>query len=354
MGLKKVSENLIGGILDNNVISKTNSILVAKGTILTEEHIISLKENDVYTVAATLPRIEKELFFQLESFIPKSTQPFFWESYLGLVEEAKIFFHALQHNTTITPLRATDKLHETLNLLEDEIEFFKFAYSIDGYEDTLARHSANVAILCYIVEKNNPLSRNASKVAEMGFFHDIGKVYLNQEVLYKESPLSNLEKKSIKSHTFLGAKALRNIRMHSQEHQQAALLHHESYSGNGYPFGHSRNEIPFNVQIVTVCDAFDSISSDRVYKKKKPLFHAFYELYNEAVEEKLHPLIVFPFIEFFFGSLQNTRLLLSTNETGVIVNYAEGDILRPSILLGNGNVLNLKENHKVTIENFAN
>jgi HD-GYP domain-containing protein (c-di-GMP phosphodiesterase class II) len=189
-------------------------------------------------------------------------------------------------------------------------------------------------------------------LAQMGLFHDIGKTMLNQDVLNKPTILTNAEQTYIQHHTTIGLDALKKVGIYSEKIKESVLLHHENRTGNGYPFGYSKESIPFSVQVISVADTFDSIASDRVYKKHKPLLETFNELYFEATKGKLHPLIVLSFIEETMNYFLNHKIILSNGEIGIIYYNNPLETIRPIILLEDKSFIDLSQNRGIFMVDF--
>jgi putative two-component system response regulator len=106
--------------------------------------------------------------------------------------------------------------------------------------------------------------------------HDIGKVAVPDHVLLKPGPLTEAEFEIMKTHTTRGAETLeaalrqypaaRFLRMA----RDIAASHHEWYDGSGYPRGLARGQIPLAGRIVALADAYDALTSKRVYKEAFP------------------------------------------------------------------------------------
>ncbi len=103
--------------------------------------------------------------------------------------------------------------------------------------------------------------------------HDIGKVGIPDEILLKPGPLTDDEFEVMKKHTLIGSDALKDAADQSdyggflRQAADIALHHHERFDGTGYPDGLLGREIPLAARIVALADAFDAITSDRVYKQ---------------------------------------------------------------------------------------
>lgn len=95
--------------------------------------------------------------------------------------------------------------------------------------------------------------------------HDIGKIGIGEDVLLKPGKLTDQEYQIIKTHTEKGYR----IVMASSGLDSVAktvLTHHERWDGKGYPLGLKRKEIPLSSRIISVVDAYDAMTNNRIYK----------------------------------------------------------------------------------------
>ena len=107
------------------------------------------------------------------------------------------------------------------------------------------------------------------RVAAM--MHDIGKIGVPDSILLKPGPLLAEEFEVIKQHTVIGARILQRSEIPLlQMAREIALSHHERWDGGGYPAGLERATIPDSARIVAVCDVYDALVHDRVYRKAMP------------------------------------------------------------------------------------
>ncbi len=108
--------------------------------------------------------------------------------------------------------------------------------------------------------------------------HDIGKVGIEDSVLRKPGPLSDVERRCMQRHTVLAGRCLTEIAQRlgnsSFLHMAAdiALCHHERWDGQGYPHGLKGTAIPLAARIVSIVDTYDALSMPRVYEA--PIAHA--------------------------------------------------------------------------------
>ena len=97
--------------------------------------------------------------------------------------------------------------------------------------------------------------------------HDIGKIGVIDTILLKPGKLTSEEFEQVKMHTTNGEKILSgSLHPVLQMAASIALNHHEKWDGTGYPGGSAGDDIPFEARIVGICDQYDAIRSQRVYK----------------------------------------------------------------------------------------
>lgn len=110
--------------------------------------------------------------------------------------------------------------------------------------------------------------------------HDIGKIAVPDTILLKPGRLTNDEYELMKSHTLRGIDILNEIpgawsKGFDAIVRQVVRSHHEKYDGGGYPDGIRGDDIPLSAQLVSICDTYDALVNDRIYKKAFPKDVAF-------------------------------------------------------------------------------
>lgn len=129
-------------------------------------------------------------------------------------------------------------------------------------------HSNRVCELCRKMgDALNLKSDDLRELEVAGLFHDIGKISIPDEILHKPSKLTKEEFDVIKTHTENGYHILRAADEYSNL-AEYALSHHEHWNGQGYPRGLEGTNIPLFSRIICIVDAFEAMTSDRVYRKK--------------------------------------------------------------------------------------
>lgn len=149
---------------------------------------------------------------------------------------------------------------------------------IEHRDNYTGGHSQRVAIYSKMVAEQLGLSESdCERIYRAGILHDIGKVTTPDAILLKPGRLNADEFELIQSHVQTGADMLDKIPMY-RELSSVVLAHHERIDGSGYPNGLKGDNIPLLARIMAVCDAFDAMTTNRIYKGRKSVNEALNEL----------------------------------------------------------------------------
>lgn len=169
---------------------------------------------------------------------------------------------------------------------------------IDAKDHYTKGHSFRVAAYAHGLAKQLGLDANEREQLYLaGLIHDVGKIGISETILTKPGKLDQREYEIIKSHSMLGGNILKGIKQF-KIFEEVARSHHERYDGNGYPDKLKGKDIPFPARIVTVCDTFDAMTSDRSYRKALSDQIAIQELIDNKGTQ-FDPIIVDAFISLY-------------------------------------------------------
>ncbi len=149
---------------------------------------------------------------------------------------------------------------------------------VDAKDEYTCGHSDRVSYFCVkIGEAFNLDEKELETLRVAGLFHDVGKMGIADDILFKSDKLSAKEYDEIKKHPTKGARILSVISMFKNV-IPIVKCHHERIDGKGYPDGLKGDQIPFLAKVVSVADAFDAMMSDRHYRSKLDLSAAINQL----------------------------------------------------------------------------
>lgn len=148
---------------------------------------------------------------------------------------------------------AAQPLIELIRVLEERYRDLAFhGRSVSGYAAMTARELGLAP-------------EQVERVSLAGELHDVGKVGVDEAILRKPTKLEPQEWAQIERHPQIGADLL--VGANLDDVSLWVLAHHERPDGEGYPHGTGAGEIPVEARILAVCDAYDAMRSNRVYKQ---------------------------------------------------------------------------------------
>jgi len=208
------------------------------------------------------------------------------------------------HDLVVAKQRYENHLEELVE--QRTVELDKALNSLEGaYRSTLKAltaaletrdsethgHSERVVTYSLRLGREYGLSSEQMKSLEFGsLLHDIGKIGVPDSILRKPAKLTEEEWVRMREHPLHGQQILRGIEF-LEGASRVVAQHHEKWDGTGYPLGLRSEEIDICARIFAVADAFDAITSDRVYRRGKPYEAAAQEL-DDWAGRQFDPKIV--------------------------------------------------------------
>lgn len=198
------------------------------------------------------------------------------------LEETVILVHATNYDV----FKTLEDSHKIIDKLLTEIQLK------DHYT---GEHSLRVyELVKKMALKLGYKSKALNDLCKAAYYHDLGKVKIPDEILNKPDQLSNSEFEEIKLHVQYSKEMI--LENFNTDVFNIIIQHHERFNGSGYPFGLKEDEICREAKILAVCDSYDAMITDRVYKKGKSIEIALIEL-KELSGILYDPEIVKVFIE---------------------------------------------------------
>ena len=140
------------------------------------------------------------------------------------------------------------------------------AEALDQRDSGTAKHSQTVGRLCETMARELGFDEDrVERLRLAGILHDIGKIGVPDSILCKPGQLNDEEMEQMRRHPELGARMLSSSEL--DDVREWILAHHERPDGTGYPKGLTTGEIPIEASILAVGDAYEAMTSDRVYRR---------------------------------------------------------------------------------------
>lgn len=218
------------------------------------------------------------------------------------------------------------------------------ANTIDAKDEYTKGHSRRVSDYSAIIAEEMGMDKDEiMKVRYIALLHDIGKIGVPDSVLNKPGKLTEYEYELMKEHTVIGGRILQDIGIF-EDLDLGAKFHHERYDGKGYPNGLKGEEIPKTARIIGVADAFDAMTSNRVYRKHLTKEKVMDEL-EKCSGSQFDPEAAAAFIKYLNG-LEDWNLGVEPEENPM--EDASGKLLRKIIDDQNKQTKKNKEQDELT------
>jgi putative nucleotidyltransferase with HDIG domain len=158
-------------------------------------------------------------------------------------------------------------------------------------------HSRSVVVLAHQVGDALGLDEATLRDVEFGaLLHDVGKMAVPNEIINKPGKLTDDKWELMKTHTIEGYEMLDRIGGALAEVGAVVRSHHERYDGRGYPDGLAGEEIPIASRVITACDSFNAMTSNRSYSRARSIPEAIAEMRRESGKQ-FDPRVVEALIE---------------------------------------------------------
>ncbi|WP_318503359.1 HD-GYP domain-containing protein [Bacillus sp. T3] len=153
--------------------------------------------------------------------------------------------------------------------------------ALDSRDAYTSFHSVNTSKYAVEIAQKMKLHEDMIDSIRIGaLLHDIGKIGIPEDILTKPGKLTKEEFNIIKNHPEVGHEMIKHVTSLKEKGiLDIVLYHHERFDGKGYPLGLKGNEIPLPARIVALADAFDAMTSTRVYRDPLPIDYVLNEIF---------------------------------------------------------------------------
>jgi len=200
-----------------------------------------------------------------------------------------------------------------------------------NYDDYTLNHSVNVGIFTAAIAKTFTRENDVLvDIARAALLHDVGKMLIPEEILFKPGRLTRRERELMQTHTELGAKLILGERSLGPLAIEVAVGHHLRFDGSGYPrFSVGVRQTPV-VSLVNLADVYEAMTAHRPYKESMPPEEAA-AIITEGSGSEFRPQAVAAFVRALGLWPEGTQVVLSSGATGVVTEVNHQDPFRPKV-----------------------
>ena len=319
------TKDLVGNeILAKHIVSKTDVVLISKGTILKKDYIPKLSELGIDFVVVEDQILEdlsieadvlkKEVFENTKSVVK------------NLLEQ-----HVYKHSRGLSKL--CDVAEDIIeNILSEEALLERLA-EIRQESTDMYSHSVNVCALSTLLALRMNFDRKkVEEIARGSILHDIGLRYVSVD--YENIELTDMDPndvKEYKKHVIYGYEAVRECEWLTDLSKKIILHHHEASDGSGYPFKMMSNRTADEIKIVAVCDAFDRKLSGIGCKKIS--VHENIEYFRIQRNREFDAKVIDMFISMVALYPVGTKVFTNEGEIGFVIKQNKEFTDRPILMI---------------------
>ena len=335
-----------GMILAKSIYNKNGSLLLREGSDIKQQYItkvIDLNIQGLYIDDDLSKDIEIENVINDE--LRLNTVGKIKDIFIDIEKDSP----TLEENISIANTLVDNMVEELIanrNLMVNMVD-------IKSFDEYTYHHCVNVCVISIIIGIS--LGLNQEELVNLGMaalLHDIGKVFINQELLNKKETLTEEEFEIMKKHAMDGYRYMKDKFCFPAPTYLGVLQHHEKYDGTGYPHNRAGEDISLFARIIAISDVYDALISNRSYKQALPPSEAM-EFMMGASGTHFDFDIINIFIKKVAIYPLGTCVRLSNGEEGIVIENFPDASTRPKIRLINKKnqehtYINLKDDYEHT------
>ena len=349
----------------------TEDVLVEGGTVLDRETIKLLKKKGVASVYvdedSIIAAVQREKKAKADA-VPKSfvdkvapapertvkLDSKYEENYHYVYTEMEKLFQQAAitgklNMDILQPVMASGRLRE---LYKEGATAVSMIYTMNQEGDYNLHHCVHLAILSGLMAKWMGLSGiDRQNLVLAGLFLDIGKQFIDKELLEKKGRLTEEEFDILKNHVVDSFKVLECSDLSGRTDLMNGIIqHHERCDGSGYPSGLDGDRISTYGKVLAVLDSYDAMASSRTYAEKRSPFEVFKILYADVLDGKLDSEYAVLFMRKLNAALNGCWLRLSDGSAGRIVYIDQSRVTAmPVVQLVDGGFIDLNTVKDITV-----
>lgn len=243
---------------------------------------------------------------------------------------------------------ADDCVQSTITQIVNNKELLNSLCDLRVYDEYTYAHSANVMSLSLLMGVTLGYTPAQLRLLGIGaLLHDIGKNQIPDFILNKPAKLTEAEFNVMKTHPEKGLRLIENYRWATPDIKGIVMHHHEKWAGGGYPHNLHGTHIPEMARVVAVCDVWDALISNRVYKKGMPPERA-YKIILEGMDSHFERRMVWAFQHFIVPYPKNALVVLNSGEVAKVAKVNREACQLPVIEL-EGQLIDLAKHGRLQV-----
>lgn len=304
-------------VLNQDVYTSGGNLLISSGTQLTNALILKLLEFGIRQVT-------------IHDIHPENTDyQNFERNYEEAVDKIKDSFKIARYEKTVNMSEFENVVDGLLDKAKSGRGVLSYMKLIEQKDSYTLQHSINVSIAAMLMGKwLNYSEQDIKTLGTAAILHDIGKLFIPDNIINKTAKLNESEFKIMKNHSMLGYKLLKDSNVTNDLILNAVLMHHERFNGTGYPFKLTGFKISEFARILAICDVYDAVTSNRVYKHKENPLEGLKVIFEDSYNG-LDPYLCKVFLNNVIVAYCGSNAVLNDGTVGKIIKIVPEYPTRP-------------------------
>lgn len=316
--------HLLGTITKKDIRTSLGLLLVPAGTMLEQKHL-----NLVLQHRVDLSEIEQ---MTDDSSPEQGSEPSYPQAELQqAVGQMKELFEEMKRNQRVPVMKIKNELLPIVQQVSEYPDLYDLIEFVKAKDQSLYQHNIGVSVIATLIGRwMGQSAEELSTLSLAALMHDVGKVFIPDELLHKPGPLTAEEQNEMKRHPMFGYGLLKRTAGLDPRVSLVALQHHERMDGSGYPLALPADRIePFS-KIVAVANVFHAMSSGRPQQPPMPYYQVVAQM-RDGFFGALDPSIVSVFLDHLSRHLIGRRVKLTDGQWGKVVYNNPYDPLNPMV-----------------------
>ncbi|MBQ5431504.1 MAG: HD-GYP domain-containing protein [Lachnospiraceae bacterium] len=322
-------------ILGQELYDADGRMLISKHTELTDENI-------AFIAFLGIPGVYIDDEFSEDIQIQEIIEPEVYKAAVQIIH--RVFIYSMDEGTDNEEAALQEEVRKIVKATLKQKDVLYNLINIKSYDGYTYFHSVNVAILSAVLGAKLHLSEEElMDLTTAGFLHDVGKVFVDPEIINAPRKLTPEERAMMMDHPRLAYDFLKTNYHFNENVLEAVYQHHEWYNGHGYPRRMEEKDISLLARIIKVADVYDAMTGRRSYHEPYlPSDVLEYIMGRNGME--FDPEVVKLMIAEFCVYPVGCEVQLSDGRHAVVLENHRGTIMRPTIkLFGTEEILNLTD-----------
>lgn len=354
INIKDAKPNMI---LAEDVVTKTGITVLPKNTMLSASNYKKLETSGTKTIIIFEKEEEnnfkEEVLHENEKHLDIQERKEFKEfkkGYEQKIEKVENQFIAIGEGVGVEIDNLYGMVIDIMDKVNCKNDVFEYLTHLKTQDIHTYAHCLNVALICNLFGMwLGYEGEDLKNLTVAGMLHDVGKTKVDEKIIKKPAKLTDEEYACIKKHTSLGYDLVKKLDI-PEEIKMGVLMHHEKIDGTGYPLGLKEDKIATTAKIVAICDIYEAMTADRVYRGRVCPFEVI-KKFEQNSFDALDTQLLLAFLQNMVYTYVGSKVILSNGQKAEVVFINQANLSKPIVKVGD-DFIDLSQRKDLIIESI--